>query len=157
MEDQLWETWRQAAAGDAVDAELRGLYGRLDDEIATLGPTCWVSGKCCHFDSYGHRLYVTGLEIAWMLGQLGESCWEGVAKIEGVDGCPFQVEGKCGAHGVRPLGCRVYYCDPNAQGWQQDIYEKYLDEIRKMHRHHGIEYRYMEWRLGLSAGRAALG
>ncbi|MHC4996635.1 MAG: hypothetical protein ACYTGQ_16450 [Planctomycetota bacterium] len=153
-----WEQWKGAAQTAEVDGALRDLYARLDAEITELGPTCWVSGNCCRFVSCGHRLYVTGLEIAWMIGRLEEGAWGEIEAeaIPDLDGCPFQVEGKCSTHGIRPLGCRVYYCDPNAQGWQQEVYEKYQDKIRALHSKLRLEYRYREGRVGLSEARLAL-
>lgn len=61
-------------------------------------------------------------------------------------GCPFQVRNLCGVHAVKPLGCRVYFCDRSAQEWQQDLSERLLAEIRSLHDRHGVEYRYGEWR-----------
>lgn len=68
-------------------------------------------------------------------------------------GCPFQVRNLCGVHAIKPLGCRVYFCDRGAQDWQQDLSERLLGEIRSLHDRHGIEYRYGEWRAMLSMFR----
>ena len=62
-----WSAWREAAALPEVRGAIRSLYEELDAAVAARGPTCWVSGECCKFDAYGHRLYVTGLEIAVFL------------------------------------------------------------------------------------------
>lgn len=154
-----WAAWRDAAAESSVDAELRRLFDRLADEIEAKSPTCWISGKCCHFDSYGHKLYVTGLEIAWLVGQLDTAQRESLdgAELPVLDGCPFQVTKMCGVHSLRPLGCRVYYCDPAAQDWQSAVYEGYLDDLRLLHDQRGLPYRYMEWRVGLAEARREIG
>jgi len=73
-----------------------------------------------------------------------------------MDGCPFQVNGMCSVHPLRPLGCRVYFCDPDAQDWQEPVYERFLNELRQLHERSGLEYRYLEWRAGLSEARAVL-
>src|SRR4029077_10178830 len=106
------------------------------------GPVCRSSGRCCRFEQYGHRLYVTAAELGHFARVHG-------GKVEGektkderretkdkspislpvffegstVEGCPYQVDGLCAAREARPLGCRVYFCDENAQGWQQGVYE----------------------------------
>lgn len=154
-----WTAWATAAGDPALDAELRRLYDRLAGEIAAKSPTCWLSGKCCHFDSYGHRLYVTGLEIAWLVGQLDPAQRKSLdaADLPALDGCPFQVSKMCGVHALRPLGCRVYYCDPTAQDWQSTVYEGYLDDLRLLHDQRGLPYRYMEWRVGLAEAREVIG
>lgn len=154
----LWSAWFAAACDPAIDTALRACYADLDAEVASRNPTCWLSGKCCKFDTHGHKLYVTALEIAWVISRLdplGRSrLYE--APLPDLDGCPFQVNGLCSVHALRPLGCRVYFCDPSAQGWQNDLYETFLSRLRRLHEERGVEYRYMEWRLGLSEARAAL-
>ncbi len=60
-------------------------------------------------------------------------------------GCPFQVRNLCGVHRIKPLGCRVYFCDRSAQAWQQDLSERLLREIRAIHDRFNVEYRYGEW------------
>jgi hypothetical protein len=49
-------------------------------------------------------------------------------------------------HALRPLGCRIYFCDQAAQGWQQDLSETLLARIRGLHDRFEVEYRYGEWR-----------
>ncbi|MBI1368938.1 MAG: hypothetical protein GC162_09830 [Planctomycetes bacterium] len=156
---RVWRSWADAAGEAAVDHALRDLYDRLVDDIAGRSPTCWLSGKCCKFESYGHRLYVTGLEIAWMLGQIDADARARLdaAELRGMDGCPFQMSKMCGVHAIRPLGCRIYYCDPAAKSWQNEVYEQYQNELRRLHDQRGLTYRYMEWRMGLEDARAAMG
>ena len=172
----LWSAWRTAAADPAIDSAIRALYTELDAAIAAKGPTCWSSGKCCKFDDFGHRLYVTGLEIAWFLGQVEaeESKVQGrKSEVEsGGDAvgirlpqlaeppehpgaCPYQIDDLCSTHTVRPLGCRIFFCQQGTEAWQQDLYEDYLNRLQSLHDQHGLEYRYMDWIAGLSeAGRA---
>ncbi|MEM9881951.1 MAG: hypothetical protein AAF800_03405 [Planctomycetota bacterium] len=186
-EAALWSAWHDAAAGSAVDEALRGLYAELDAAVAARGPTCWVSGKCCKFDDYGHRLYVTGLEVAWFLRQLeGGAGWEGEAPAEQTSSlgraarreprppdpngdfvfrlpqfaehpgaCPYQIDGRCSTHAVRPLGCRVFFCQRGTEDWQQDLYEDFLRRLSGLHERHGIEYRYLDWIDGLNRAEAA--
>jgi Fe-S-cluster containining protein len=60
-------------------------------------------------------------------------------------GCPFQVRNLCGVHEIKPLGCRLYFCDRSAQEWQQELSERLLRDIRAIHDRHKIAYRYGEW------------
>ncbi len=160
-----WQAWRAAAARPAVDAELRALYTEVDAAIAQRGPTCWTSGKCCKFDSFGHRLYVTALEVAWFLGQIDSPADAHAAPPTPVAGggirlpqmaqtpgaCPYQLDGRCSTHTVRPLGCRIFFCQAGTEDWQQDLYELFLTRLRAMHERHAVEYRYMDWIAGLEA------
>ena len=150
--EALWPRWRDAAAEPAVDQAIADLYKRLDDGVAVKGPTCWVSGKCCNFNEYGHDLFVTGLEIAWVLSKLPHGS-QAVARwrdrLSPEAACPFQVDRLCSVHTIRPLGCRIFFCQEGTQDWQQDLYEGFLKDLRTLHDERGIEYRYMEWRRGL--------
>ncbi|MEM9914839.1 MAG: hypothetical protein AAF911_07760 [Planctomycetota bacterium] len=162
----LWSAWREAAADPAIDTALRGLYAELDAAIAAKGPTCWSSGKCCKFDDFGHRLYVTGLEIAWFLGEVRSTKSEVGRDETGVEirlpqlselsiphpggACPYQIDGLCSTHTIRPLGCRIFFCQQGTEAWQQDLYEDYLKRLQTLHDQHGLEYRYMDWIAGLS-------
>lgn len=49
---------------------LGGIYLELAESTQLQNPRCDVSGRCCHFDAYGHRLYVTTLELALFLHDL---------------------------------------------------------------------------------------
>jgi Fe-S-cluster containining protein len=68
---------------------------------------------------------------------------------EKVEGCPYQVDKMCTAREARPLGCRVYFCDSNAQSWQNEVYEKYHAQLKAVHERLGLPYRYVEWRAAL--------
>ncbi len=151
------EIWRRlyAAARDEVIADrLRELYNDLDLAVQARGPTCWSSGKCCHFEAYGHRLYVTALEIAWLLQQHATPPIA-AADVDLCGDCPFQQARLCGVHPLRPLGCRIFFCQAGTQDWQQELYEVFLRRLRQLHESHDLPYRYMEWRAGLAEALAA--
>jgi Fe-S-cluster containining protein len=162
----LWWAWRDAAAEADVDEALRDLYRRLDDAVAARGPTCWTSGRCCKFDDFGHRLYVTGLEVAWFLGQVtgrdprpAAEPQDGPIRLpqlaEHPGACPYQIEGLCSTHEVRPLGCRIFFCQAGTEDWQQELYEDFLAQLQALHDRRGIAYRYMDWIAGLKAADRA--
>jgi Fe-S-cluster containining protein len=58
------------------------------------------------------------------------------------DFCPFQKDKLCTARDPRPLGCRVYYCDPAYQETGNQITEKYLHRLKELAQEHGVEWRY---------------
>jgi len=136
-----------AARNPQIAGELELVYEHIAREAKALGPVCNASGRCCNFDAWGHRLYVTGLEAAYLLARLdipltGESITS--AKARG--GCPFQIDRLCSVHAIRPLGCRVYYCDERAKLWQEQLSERMLSTIKSIHDNHNLPYRYGEWR-----------
>jgi Fe-S-cluster containining protein len=138
----------RADVRDAVD----GVYAELQREIDQRRPVCVVSGRCCRFEEYEHRLYVTTLELARFAMDLSvrpAADWDG-------RGCPFQVSKLCGVHAIRPFGCRIFFCDASSTTWQQDLYERLHAQLRKLHDQLGVPYHYVEWRQGLfAAGLAA--
>ncbi len=142
------EWLRAVERADVVEA-LEGIYAHIADDVTRRGPVCWASGRCCNFEKTGHRLYVTGLEAAWcVLGMRdsGAATMEGIAAARERGGCPFQVGNLCGAREVRPVGCRVYFCDRSAQVWQRELSEAALRDVRALHEAERLEYRYGEWR-----------
>jgi len=177
-----WQVWLQAGVTEEVDSALRHLYERISREIEVgpdegERPTCQASGRCCKFEAFGHRLYVTGLEIAWFVRQLtSEQAEASVAESSGFElphfsipimgadtpvsvpgACVHQIDGLCSTHTIRPLGCRVFFCDESSESWQHDLYEKYQAELRVLHDRLGIPYAYMEWRSGLTVGKQQAG
>ena len=147
---QLRDAWLAAATNPAIASELEAVYTLISDQIEARRPLCEVSGRCCNFEKHGHRLYVTGLEAAYTVAkrqELGQQhTRDDVAQARARGDCPFLVDKMCSAHAIKPLGCRVYFCDPTAQDWQQELSERTLDMVRTIHDRHQIPYRYGEWR-----------
>lgn len=148
---QLAAAWAEAAWAPEIDAALRDMHAEVAEAVAAHRPTCVASGRCCRFEEYGHRLYVTGLEAAWCLRGLGRNPTQPeVAAAVGRGDCPFLEAGRCGAHPWRPLGCRTFHCDGADEGWQQALTERLVGRLRSLHDAHGIPYRYGEWRTMLA-------
>lgn len=146
----------------ALEKAVLAVYAEADCDISSRNPICKNSGRCCKFESYGHLLYVTAIELIAFSGigtgvkrEVAELPQKGVVSLkqffagERAEGCPYQIGGMCTAREGRPLGCRIYFCDENAQHWQNEVYEKYHTKLKKLHEDFGIEYRYIEWRAGL--------
>ena len=130
---------RQAAERPKVVDAMKRFYAETDRLIAEHAPTCWNKGECCRFGEFGHRLYVTALEVCYYLavGDLPES--------PTAETCPHAYEGRCHARDRRPLGCRVFFCDPAAQGWQGPLTEERLGRLRELHEQLAVPYFYVDW------------
>lgn len=154
------EAWLAAAASPEVSGALESIFAEAAAAIAARGPACWASGRCCNFEAAGHRLYTTGLEAAYTVSRLAVSGGSGAAagvggrslslpQIAGArarGGCPFQELHLCGVHAIKPVACRVYFCDRTAQEWQMELAERLHERVRGLHEAHGIPYLYAEWR-----------
>ena len=134
---------------DVRDAVLR-IYNDFQQQINARQPLCSASGRCCNFDRYGHRLYVTTIELATFLHQLNES---GMTIPDATDPatCPLQLNKLCSVHPIRPFGCRIFFCDPTATQWQNDQYEQFHARLKRLHDTLNVPYFYVEWREALRA------
>ncbi len=138
-DDFCYATLSEIAARPEVAAAMEAFYRQLDREIAGYNPICRNRGLCCDFERWGHRLYVTTLEIAYFLGEI-----ETLPAII-ADRCPFAIDGQCTARSRRPMGCRIFYCDPVTTHWQGPLTEKYLACLRDLHVKLNVPYLYMDW------------
>ena len=136
---------REAARRPEVVAALREFFEETHRLIAAHAPTCWNRGECCRFGRYGHRLYVTALEVVYYLA--GQYALPAIDE----DACPHARDGRCQAREYRPLGCRIFYCDPAAQDWQGPLTEERLTLLREMHESLGVPYFYADWMAVLRA------
>jgi len=128
-------------------------YREVDRAVAEYAPVCRNRGLCCRFDAYGHRLYVTTAEVAFFVRGMSDH-WRTLTTGRS---CPFQVEGQCVARAYRPLGCRIFFCDPATTDWQSHEYERHLRLLKQVMDKLDIDYRYMEWLSALALVDKALG
>lgn len=120
--------------------ELASLYEDADERIAALAVECVQRGVCCHFESYGHELWATALEVDYAL-----RCHPDPPPPEGIGRCPYHVEGRCAARVGRPLGCRTFFCDPVGEAERQALHEELLARIRLIERKTGYPASYGEF------------
>lgn len=106
---------------------LRMIYDEADQAVSAAGPVCQSTGRCCRFREWGHTLYLSKHEADFLL--------EGAPAFSGpIDDsfCPFQVDNLCMARDCRPLGCRVYFCDPQYQEKMQEIMERGISRLKAL-------------------------
>jgi len=161
------DSWRRAARLPEVESHFVSERIRIADAVRAHRPLCLASGACCRFEEYGHRMYLSGLEAAFVVARIDAARSARAAnplRILEVDDartrgdCPYLRAGMCGEHEERPLGCRIFFCDKGADGraadWQSELYEATHRETLALHERLGVPYRYLEWReaLGLLVG-----
>ncbi len=145
MENLRAATFDAAGREDVREAVDR-VYADLQTQIDLRRPVCIVSGRCCRFEEFGHRLYITTLEMARFVMDLktpAPADWAGT-------GCPFQIAKLCSVHAIRPFGCRIFFCDASSTDWQHELYERLHARLRALHDEMGVAYHYVEWRYALS-------
>jgi Fe-S-cluster containining protein len=159
MDEEFRQHVLDAAGRPDVREAVGRVYADLQREIDERRPVCVVSGRCCRFEEFGHRLYVTTLELAVFSHGLATTParrepWDGT-------GCPFQERKLCGVHAIRPFGCRMFFCDATSTDWQNQAYERFHARLKALHEELGVPYRYVEWRaalkmLGIAGGRTGV-
>jgi Fe-S-cluster containining protein len=123
------------------------VYHALQEQTELRRPVCIASGRCCRFEEFGHRLFVTTMELATFSAARGIA--DPPAPIGA--GCPFQQDKLCTVHAIRPFGCRVFFCDETSTDWQHQQYESFLAELKRLHERLGVPYFYVEWRQAVRA------
>ena len=178
MENELREAVLVASTRADVREVVEAVYQQLQVAIDARRPICTASGRCCHFDQFGHRLYVTTMELAKFDFDLSvvrgpSSVVRGPSSVvekpkqskttlpllttdygqltKDKRDCPFQIDRLCSVHTIRPFGCRIFFCDETATDWQHEQYEQHHNQLRRMHEELDVPYFYVEWRAALRA------
>jgi hypothetical protein len=126
------------SAGSIRD-ELRSIYEALDREIAELGPICRLSGLCCRFAEYGHTLFLSEPEFDLLLSEAPAPS----RPLDDGETCPWQdLQGRCTAREARPLGCRVYFCDPRHGPHAPELSERFLTRLKRLAERHQRPWNY---------------
>ncbi len=103
------------------------VYAAVDATVAAAAPRCDASGRCCRFTEYGHTLFISAFEAELLL-ESAPSYSKPVTR----DFCPFQVNNLCTARAERPLGCRIYFCDPAFEDAGQQLTETSLTQLKQL-------------------------
>ena len=152
---EWWEASQRREVRDAVER----IHQQLADEVRLHKPLCLASGSCCRFDEFEHRLYATGLEATLALDICSEQGRgigaEDVASARQRGGCPWQEGRLCTARRGRPVGCRVFFCDPRLSEWVPQLAEWAHGAIKRVHEEFQVPYSYGEWRDMLEQAIAA--
>jgi Fe-S-cluster containining protein len=150
MSEALRHAVMDASSRAYVREAVLRVYRDLQQDVDARQPLCAASGRCCNFDRYGHRLYVTTMELAMFVHQLAEINGT-VPEITHPATCPLQQRKLCSVHAIRPFGCRIFFCDPTATQWQNEQYEQFHARLKRLHDELNVPYFYVEWRQALRA------
>ncbi len=173
--DQI-RRWHTLATHPEVERFFIDARRRIAEVVRRERPICLSSGACCNFEKFGHRMYVSGLEAAFVVARIDAARRVRAANplrvldVEAARGrgdCPYLVtragdlrgSAFCGEHEERPLGCRIFYCDKGVTSgagvrgdeWQSELYEAMHREVIVLHEAVDAPYRYLEWREALAA------
>ena len=122
------------------------VYAAADAAVRAAGPRCDSSGRCCRFTEYGHTLFISQFEADILLESAPP-----YPKPVTRDGCPFQIDNLCTARDARPLGCRIYFCDPSYQETGNRITEEALSKLKRIADAHDAGWNYAPLHVFLNA------
>ena len=117
------------------------IYGWLDSQIEDNSESqgkCGECGRCCDFDIYGHRLFVTRPELMYLEAALG-----GELKPMPGGRCPYNVNGKCTVYEDRFAGCRIFGCKGDAD-FQSGLSESAVGKFKSICVEFEIDYLYAD-------------
>ncbi len=119
--------------------DLAEIFRQVAEAVAGLNIQCRKDGFCCRFDRSGLNLFATRLESDY-LRLVGGGPRDSLDTAQ----CPCQTSGLCTGRMGRPLGCRIYFCDPAYGDRQQVLYERFHQKIIDLHERHGVAYDYRD-------------
>lgn len=127
---------------DQIVARVGEIYNWIEAQQIDnngLAGQCDACGKCCDFEQYGHRLFVTTPEMIYFVEKLG---LQNLKQIAG-GRCCYQVDGKCSVHPYRFSGCRIFCCKGSTT-FQSELTESALSKFKALCNELHIPYRYVE-------------
>jgi Fe-S-cluster containining protein len=124
------------------------IYQNLNKQLELSGQSCKACGRCCDFDSFGHRLYITTPELLYFKLKLTENKIPLLPMTDGV--CPYRKDKKCFVYQWRFSGCRIFNCTGNAD-WQSQLSEETIALFKTLCILYRLEYRYMDLKSALES------
>ena len=118
------------------------IYDWLDSQIKKnneFAGVCSACGKCCDFEGFGHKLFVTTPELMYLAANLGA---ENIKPMT-AGRCPYNIKDKCSVYEHRFSGCRIFSCNGDLD-FQNELSEKALKKFKTICEQFIIPYRYTD-------------
>ena len=118
------------------------VYAWIDQQLCSHGDLtrrCDACGRCCDFEAFDHRLFVTGPELVYLAANLD------VEKLRSMlaSRCPYNIDGRCTVYEHRFAGCRIFGCKADAD-FQSSLTEEALEKLKAICLKYDIPYRYTD-------------
>jgi hypothetical protein len=133
-------------AGSKANSELLNkvaeVYDWLEAQIQLSdegGGRCDSCGRCCDFEAFDHRLFVTPPELMYLAENLGD---ENV-KLMPDSRCPYHLICQCTVYKYRFAGCRIFSCKGDAD-FQGELSESALKKFKLICKEFNIPYHYTD-------------
>ncbi len=120
------------------------LYKWIDSQVTDFAP-CGACGKCCDFDAYDHRLFITTPELIYFVNRMSAD----TVKQMPTGQCPYQIDGKCSVHLHRFAACRIFACKENPD-LQSQVSEETIQKLKSICQEFDMDYCYMDLKTALN-------
>lgn len=124
--------------------EIEKLYGWIDRQVADSG-ICTACGRCCDFENFGHKLFITSVEMKYFTEKLPHDL-----KKMTTDVCPYRIDGRCCVYDYRFAGCRIFACQRDER-LQSDTTEQALKLLKQIGYEYDIPYFYTDLKSALNS------
>lgn len=114
------------------------LRNQLEEHPDAAG-VCRMCGKCCDFDSYDHRLFVTSPEIEYLAEKIGGDNIKHMTNGR----CPYNVNGRCTIYENRFAACRIFCCRGD-KDFQSRLSEEALKKLKNLCEQLQLPYQYLD-------------
>lgn len=124
--------------------EVAEIYQWLGENISQPENGCQACGKCCRFESFGHKLFLTTPELLYFYSNIKD------LKKMPVPDCPYMQDGKCTARDFRFAGCRIFFCKADDE-MLSNLSEQALEKFKKICEKYKLPYRYVDLATALNS------
>lgn len=124
---------------------LEKIYRWIDSQNQKAGATCGTCGRCCNFETYGHRLFVTPPELMYLAANLRRQNLRAMTNST----CPYNVAAKCTIHNYRFAACRIFFCKAD-RPLQNQLSEQVLKKFKCLCNEFDVNYHYLSLKAGLT-------
>jgi hypothetical protein len=121
------------------------VYDWIDSQTGQTATQCDVCGKCCDFESYDHRLFVTSPELIYFTVKLQPD----KIKPMPTGGCPYNLLGMCTVYSYRFGCCRIFCCKVD-KDCQSKLTEEALEKFKSICEEFDLPYCYTDLRAALN-------
>ena len=116
--------------------KVAAIYSQLDEQIKEFPADCSACGKCCDFESFGHKLFVSSPEMVYLSRNVD-------IKPMPTARCPYQADNKCTIHPHRFAACRIFFCKAD-EALQNELSEQTLKKFKSLCTEFNLPYRYTD-------------
>ena len=128
-----------------ISAAVQQVYDFIDSQTAPPENSCTACGKCCDFENFDHKLFVTSPELIYFANK---NATEKIKPMQN-ETCPYKENEKCTVYENRFAGCRIFSCKAD-KDFQSTLTEKALSKLKSICKDFQIPYRCLDLETALN-------